>query len=95
METAYVLVQCKIAHEMEILKALLDVDYVKEAKGTFGYYDIFVKIEADEATMIENIITTKIRTISNVTTTTTLSIIPEQDPNKWSTVYQVIKYGQD
>ena len=82
METAYVLVQCKIAHEMEILKALLDVDYVKEAKGTFGYYDIFVKIEADEATMIENIITTKIRTIPNVTTTTTLSIIPEQDPNK-------------
>ncbi len=82
METAYVLVQCKIAHEMEILKALLDVDYVKEAKGTFGYYDIFVKLEADEATMIENIITTKIRTIPNVTTTTTLSIIPEQDPNK-------------
>jgi len=82
LETAYVLVQCKIAHEMEILKALLDVDYVKEAKGTFGYYDIFVKIEADEATMIENIITTKIRTIPNVTTTTTLSIIPEQDPNK-------------
>ena len=82
METAYVLVQCKIAHEMEILKALLDVDYVKEAKGTFGYYDIFVKLEADEATMIENIITTKIRTIPNVTTTTTLSIIPEQDPSK-------------
>ena len=82
METAYVLVQCKIAHEMEILKALLDVDYVKEAKGTFGYYDIFVKIEAAEAPMIENIITTKIRTIPNVTTTTTLSIIPEQDPNK-------------
>jgi len=82
LETAYVLVQCKIAHEMEILKALLDVDYVKEAKGTFGYYDIFVKLEADEATMIENIITTKIRTIPNVTTTTTLSIIPEQDPNK-------------
>ena len=26
METAYVLVQCKIAHEMEILKALLDVN---------------------------------------------------------------------
>ena len=26
METAYVLVQCKIAHEMEVLKALLDID---------------------------------------------------------------------
>ena len=81
METAYVLVQCKIAHEMEILKALLEIDFVKEAKGTFGYYDVFVKIQAEESQVIENIITTKIRTIPNVTTTTTLSIIPEQDPN--------------
>jgi DNA-binding Lrp family transcriptional regulator len=81
METAYVLVQCKIAHEMEVLKALLDIDFVKEAKGTFGYYDVFVKIQAEESQVIENIITTKIRTIPNVTTTTTLSIIPEQDPN--------------
>ena len=81
METAYVLVQCKIAHEMEVLKALLDIDFVKEAKGTFGYYDVFVKIQAEESQVIENIITTKIRTIPNVTATTTLSIIPEQDPN--------------
>ena len=81
METAYVLVQCKIAHEMEILKALLEMDFVKEAKGTFGYYDIFVKIQAEESQVIENIITTKIRIIPNVTATTTLSIIPEQDPN--------------
>ena len=81
METAYVLVQCKIAHEMEILKALLEIDFVKEAKGTFGYYDIFVKIQAEESQVIENIITTKIRIIPNVTATTTLSIIPEQDPD--------------
>ena len=80
LETAYVLVQCKIAHEMEVLKALLEIDYVKEAKGTFGYYDIFVKIQAIQDTLLENIITTQIRTIPNVTTTTTLSIIPEQDP---------------
>ena len=71
--------QCKIAHEMEILKILLDIDHVKEAKGTFGFYDIFVKIQADNNSSIEDIITTQIRTIPNVTTTTTLSIIPEQD----------------
>ena len=80
MEIAYVLVQCKMAHEMEVLKQLLEIDLVKEAKGTFGYYDIFVKIEADTTLLIENIITAKIRTIPNVTATTTLSIIPEQDP---------------
>ena len=81
METAYVLVQCKIAHEMEIRKVLLDIDNVKEDKGTFGYYDIVVKIQGENNSSIEDIITTKIRTIPNVTTTTTLSIIPEQDPD--------------
>ena len=78
METAYVLVQCKIAHEMEVLKALLDVSNVKEAKGTFGYYDIFTKIQSQSSEELEEMIT-KIRVIPNVTTTTTLSIIPEQD----------------
>ena len=81
MDTAYVLVQCKLAHEMEVLKALLDIDSVKEAKGTFGYYDIFDKIQAEDNMIIQKTITSKIRSIPNVTTTTTLSIIPEQDPN--------------
>jgi len=81
LDTAYVLVQCKLAHEMEVLKALLDIDSVKEAKGTFGYYDIFVKIQAEDNMIIQKTITSKIRSIPNVTTTTTLSIIPEQDPN--------------
>ena len=79
METAYVLVQCKIAHEMEVLKALLEIDIVKEAKGTFGYYDILVKIEADSEKEIEKIITKKIRKVKNVNTTTTLSVISEQE----------------
>mgnify|MGYP002845788600 FL=1 len=72
------LVQCKIAHEMEVLQALLEINSVKEAKGTFGYYDVLVKIQAQEISEIEKIITTEIRSITNVTTTTTLSIIPEQ-----------------
>jgi DNA-binding Lrp family transcriptional regulator len=79
MEIAYVLVQCKMAHEMEVLKELLAIDIVKEAKGTFGYYDILVKIEAENVAVVEQTITKKIRTITNVTTTTTISIIPEQD----------------
>ena len=82
METAYVLVQCKIAHEMEVLKELLEIDLVKEAKGTFGYYDIFTKIQGENSSQIEDVITKKIRNIPNVTATTTLSIIPEQDFEK-------------
>ena len=60
------------------IKELLEIDSVKEAKGTFGYYDIFVKVQSQNSSTLEEIITTKIRNIQNVTTTTTLSIIPEQ-----------------
>ena len=47
MNIAFVLVQSTIGHEMEVLHDLLKIQYVKEEKGTFGYYDILVKIEAE------------------------------------------------
>jgi DNA-binding Lrp family transcriptional regulator len=79
METAYVLVKSEIAHEMEVMNDILKINYVKEARGTFGVYDIFVKIEAPTQRDIENTITKKIRKVKNVLSTTTLSVIPEQD----------------
>jgi len=78
MSLAFVLVQCTIGHEMEVLRDLLKLDSVKEAKGTFGYYDLLVKIMASSNREIEKVITEKIRKIKNVNTTTTLSVIPEQ-----------------
>ena len=71
--------QCTIGHEMDVLRELLKLDSVKEAKGTFGYYDILIKITASTDRDIENVITKKIRKITNVSTTTTLTVIPEQD----------------
>tara|TARA_B100001167_G_scaffold8752_1_gene4857 strand:+ start:2037 stop:2291 length:255 start_codon:yes stop_codon:yes gene_type:complete len=76
---SFVLIQCAIGHEMEVLRDLLNLDSVKEAKGTFGYYDILVKIIAPTDNDIEKIVTKKIRNIKNVSTTTTISVIPEQD----------------
>ena len=78
MEIAYVLVKSEIAHEMEVLNEILKLDGEKEVKGTFGLYDIFVKIEASSSTEIQNIITKKIRHLKHVISTTTLSVIPEQ-----------------
>ena len=60
MDISFVLVQCTIGHEMEVLRDLLKVDSVKEAKGTFGYYDILVKITAPTNRDIENVITKKL-----------------------------------
>ena len=79
MSIAFILVQSTIGHEMEVLSDLLKIQFVKEAKGTFGYYDILVKIEADSEKEIEKIITKKIRKVENVNTTTTLSVISEQE----------------
>jgi len=79
MNIAYVLVQSTNGHEMEVLRDLLKFDIVKEAKGTFGYYDILVKIEAASEKEIERIITKKIRNVKNVNTTTTLTVISEQE----------------
>ena len=79
MNIVYVLVQSEIGHEMDVLSDLLKIDFVKEAKGTFGYYDIFVKIEASLEKEIVRIITKKIRKVKNVNTTTTLSVISEQE----------------
>ena len=57
MNIAYVLVQSAIGHEMVVLGDLLKIQFVKEAKGTFGYYDILVKIEAESEKEIEKVIT--------------------------------------
>ena len=64
---------------MPVLRELLKIDSVKEAKGTFGYYDILVKLAASTDKDIEKTITKEIRKIKNVSTTTTISVIPEQD----------------
>ncbi len=70
MEIAYVLVKSQVSHEMDVMRELLKLDLVKEAKGTFGVYDIFVKIE--------DVVTKQIRKIKFVLSTITLSVIPEQ-----------------
>ena len=77
MNIAYVLVQSTIGHEMEVLSDLLKIDLIKEARGTCGYYDILVKIEAPSEKEIERVITKNMRKVKNINSTTTLSVISE------------------
>lgn len=78
METAYVLVKSKIRHEMEVMNDILKINGIKEVMGTYGVYDIFVKVQVATRKEIEQVITKKIRKVNNVISTTTLSVIPEQ-----------------
>ncbi|MBI5698366.1 MAG: Lrp/AsnC ligand binding domain-containing protein [Thaumarchaeota archaeon] len=78
MEIAFVLVKCETAHEMDVMRELLKIDGVKEAHGTYGMYDLFVKVVGQNHKQVADIITKQIRKTKNVVSTTTLSTIPEQ-----------------
>ena len=78
LELAYVLVKAKMGHEVDVMNDILKIDGVKEVLGTFGQYDIFVKVQVTTRNEIERVITQKIRRVSNVMSTTTLSVIPGQ-----------------
>lgn len=67
-----------MGHEMDVLNEILKIDGVKEVTGTYGQYDIFVKVQVSTRTQIEKIITKDIRQIRNVVSTTTLPVIPDQ-----------------
>ena len=72
------LVKAKMGHEVDVMNDILKIDGVKEVLGTFGQYDIFVKVQVTTRNEIERVITQKIRRVSNVMSTTTLSVIPGQ-----------------
>ena len=78
MEIAFVLVKCQTAHEMDVMCDILKIDGVKEAHGTYGMYDLFVKVVGPTHKAVSEIITKQIRKTKNVVSTTTLSTIPEQ-----------------
>ena len=76
MELSFVLVKSKMGHEMDVMNDILKIDGVKEATGTFGQFDIFVKVQASTRSELDKIITKKIRMVSNVLSTTTLPALP-------------------
>jgi len=79
METAYVLISCDLGFEDAVIEDLKHIDSVKEVQGTFGAYDIIVKIENQEREKIRETIIWNIRKIERVRSTLSLMTIPEQN----------------
>ena len=78
MAFAYVLIKCDMGFENIIIEKLVKMSEVKEVRGTFGDFDIFVKLETSSQKDLENVITRKIRKIPNIISTNSLSPIPFQ-----------------
>ena len=78
MATAYVLINCDLGYEEQIIEELKHISDVKEIHGTFGAYDILAKVESDGVEKLETI-TLKIRKIPKIRFTLTLIGIEGQD----------------
>ena len=78
MAEAYILINCEIGSEEEVIKSLKNVDGIKEVHGTFGAYDILAKIESVQVEDLRETITWKIRKIDKIRSTLTLMGIEGQ-----------------
>ena len=78
MAEAYILINCEIGSEEEVITALKNVDGIKEVHGTFGAYDVLAKIESPQVEDLRETITWKIRKIDKIRSTLTLMGIEGQ-----------------
>ena len=78
MAEAYVLVNCDLGAEDEVISGLKQIDQVKEVHGTFGAYDIIAKIQAESADKLREAITWKIRKMDKIRSTLTLTVVEGQ-----------------
>ena len=78
MAEAYILINCEIGSEEDVITALKVIDGIKEVHGTFGAYDILAKIESDQVEDLRETITWKIRKIDKIRSIFTLMGIEGQ-----------------
>jgi len=79
MAIAYVIINCDLGYEEQVIKELKHISDVKEIHGTFGAYDMVAKVESDQITTLRETITSKIRKIDRIRSTLTLMAVEDQD----------------
>ena len=75
MSIAYVLINCDLGFDVEIIDEIKQLEEVKEVHGVFGAYDIIVRLESDNVENLKDVITWKIRKLSRVRSTLTLMAV--------------------
>ncbi len=72
MATAYIMIKCEIGSEHSIINNLKTIDGVKEVHGTFGAFDIIIKVESNTEDNLIEIISKRIRMVPKIRATLTL-----------------------
>lgn len=78
MPTAYVLINCDLGSEEEIIRELKKLPESVEVSGVYGVYDIIAKIRADTMDRLRETITWHVRRIDKVRSTLTMIVIEGQ-----------------
>lgn len=71
---AYILVTCMPGNEKDVIAKIKEIQNVTEVNGVMGRYDVFVKVDAKDPSVVDAAIS-KVRNVSNVTSTVTMPAI--------------------
>ena len=77
MPRAFVLINVESGSEDEVLQELKKIEGVEEAYFSYGVYDLITKIKADTMEQLKEMVTRKIRALSQVRSTLTLIMMEE------------------
>lgn len=70
-EISYIMINCEVGSEAEVIDELKSINYVKEVQGVLGNYDILAKLETPSIGHTRDAITI-IRQIKDILCTTTV-----------------------
>ena len=79
MKKAFVLINCDLGKEKDIISNLNEIENVKESHGTWGAYDIIAEVGSETTESLRDTITWKIRKMPAVRSTLTLMGIEGQE----------------
>ncbi len=72
MTDAYVMLNCELGAEAEIIEKLKELEEVKDVFETIGTHDMLVKLQADNFEKIREIVSWNIQKLPKVRSTSTL-----------------------
>ncbi len=75
MPMAFVFMNIDAGGEQQVLKALRDIENVKEAYLVYGVYDLVARIEAETMDKLKEVVTWKVRRLEKVRSTLTTIVM--------------------
>jgi DNA-binding Lrp family transcriptional regulator len=72
MTIAYVLINCELGAEADLIEKLNDLEQVKDVFETIGTHDMMVKLEAENFEKIREIVSWSIQKLDKIRSTSTL-----------------------